>query len=164
MKKAAIITTVLVVCLFSLLLRGPDDAQINLKTGDLRYRILCVPYSYQGITPPYSDWLRGISSGDDRWITVATFPLPTSNNSQVMCQDFYESAATWVTIDPKLAKTVLQDVEHYIVSTEARHSLPDSFPLLIQAQRNIDQKPQIKDGWQSDALVQAYLEKHHLSE
>src|SRR4051794_32558190 len=116
MKKRFFAIGVLL-ALVLLLWHGPDDAQINLKTGNLRYRIFRIPFAFERLASPYSGWLRDISSADDRWVTVATFPLPTSNNSQLMCQGFYKSAAVWTTVDPKIAKAALEDVERYINST-----------------------------------------------
>ena len=164
MKKATVIVLVFLACGIFLLLHGPDDAQINLKTGALRYRLFHVPYWYSPLSSPYADWLKEISSGADRWITVATFPLPTSNSSDIMCWNFYAKAATWVTVDRKIARAALDDVQHYITSTEARHGLPDSCLLLEHVHFTEGNGSTVDSRWKSDPLVREFLAKHHLNQ
>ena len=146
-----------------LVLHGPNDAQINLKTGALRYRIFRIPFFYDRLQQPYSRWLREISSAPDRWVTVQTYPNTCSNHSEIMCSGFYVQASAWVTVDQNIAKAVLGDVVRYILSTEARSGLPDSIFLLEKALRPEGQEIRIEPGWTSDPEIHDYLQKHNLS-
>lgn len=129
----------------------PTDCQINLKTGDLRYRFHGIPLAYSNLAEDYRARIAEISSVPNTWITVATFPLPTSNNSHAMCQGFYEDAAKWQAVDPKIAKVLLGDVVRYIETTKAQYGLPDGFQLLGADAANSD--------WRNDESIQEYLNR-----
>jgi hypothetical protein len=141
---------------------GPADAQINLMTGDLRYRKWWIPYEFVRLRAPYSEWLKPISSGNDRWVTVATFPLPTTNNSQAMCQSFYAEAVAWSRFDAEIGKALLRDVEEYIVATNATSGLPKAIWLLWYVERDGKGHVRLREGWESHPPAQDFLQKRDL--
>ncbi len=114
---------------------GPiTSADIRLDTGDLRYRFFGIPLKYHRMGEPARSILLRLASKSSvlkpEWHTCATYPLPSSNNSDLMCSGFYVYATVWAKQDPKLAQRMLEDVATYIRRTNATHGLPDSCTLL----------------------------------
>ena len=166
-KYLAVVLGLLAVIIFFFDFVKPSDSQINLRTGDLRTRWYKVPLIYSRLESPYRTWVNELPPNPDTWITVATYPLPTSNNSDLMCQSFYKSASTWITVDQKIAELVLKDVIVYIQTTNARHGLPDSFQMLMKSRRPDDINPNIipsiDPSWKNDPQVQEYLKVHNIT-
>jgi hypothetical protein len=146
------------------LLRGPTSVQIRLDTGDLRYCYFGVPVWWERLPEPRRTQLLSLSNGSSvlkpRWFTCAIFPLPTSNNTHLMCRSWYFDATVWIHEDPKLARWMLEDVAGYIALTNAKQGLPASSMFLSGFFVEPDDNGQwaVKKGWQADAEVQAYLE------
>jgi hypothetical protein len=110
------------------------SGEIRLDTGDLRYCFLGIPYSSRRMPEPERSLLLSVARDSEilkpQWHTCVRYPLPTSNNSDLMCRRFYCHATAWISVDPALARLILEDIAKYVVETDARYSLPESCPML----------------------------------
>jgi hypothetical protein len=154
---------VLLLLFFGTLLYGPTSAEIRIDTGDLRYRYLGIPLEYKNMPEPERSLLLELAKKsnvlDGSWHECAKYPLPTTNNTDTMCRLFYHRVATWVQVDPQLALFLAEDVARYIQQTKARHGGPKGSYLLLWLMENDDDGSDVvKDGWQDDEEVQAYLQ------
>src|SRR4051794_11018966 len=96
---------VLLVAVGIILRGGPlTSADIRLDTGDLRYRYLGVPLSYERMPEPQRSRLLALAAGSNvlrpEWHTCATFPKVGSNNPDRMCRGWYFQASVWAAEDP----------------------------------------------------------------
>jgi hypothetical protein len=132
------------------------SVEFRLDTGDKRFLFWGVPFSYRSTHPE-------ISSLNDpeipkRWVWSAT--QVGSNNADSMVSAFYRNAATWVEVDPQIAKLVVRDIAEYLQSTHATHCLPDCIaiiepPIIVYE----NGKRHVVKDWENDPQVQLYLEK-----
>lgn len=113
---------------------GPTSGQIRLDTGDLRYCWYGIPLRYRPMPEPERSHIVALASRapaiPHRWVTCVTYPLPSSNNTDSMCRDFYWSVAIWSTVDRQIARRAFDDVVKYIDRTHATSGLPDSCEIL----------------------------------
>jgi hypothetical protein len=140
---------------------GPSSADIRLDTGDLRYRFLGIPLYYEPMREPCRTQLlqlaRESKTLTDDWCQCADFPLPTSNNTHLMCRTFYCEITAWIKEDPTLALLIAEDVARYIRQTQVREGLPESIHLLSYARPDPTGNWILRPGWRDDEAIKAYL-------
>lgn len=141
------------------------SGQIRLDTGDLRYCFLGVPYLYEPMPEPDRSALLSIAKESDllkpAWHTCVRYPLPTTNNPDLMCRTFYAYAAAWARADGDLGKLALEDLATYIQKTGAQYGLPDSC-LIFSAfllERDDNGNLRAVDAWRDHERVRCYCEK-----
>lgn len=141
------------------------SGQVRLDSGDLRYRFLGIPYRHERMPEPQRSLLLSIAESSEilkaEWHTCACYPLPTSNHTDWMCRRFYYHATAWVSVDPSLARLIVEDVASYVIETNAEYSLPDSHSMLVPPAVEWDEKggARVRDGWQDDIGAQWYCEQ-----
>jgi hypothetical protein len=153
-----------VACLVLLsFLRGPTSGQIRLDSGDRRYCWWGIPIRYERMAEPNRSKIVALSAMSPaipaKWVTCVRYPLPSSNNTDLMCSDFYWSIAAWANEDPKIARWTLEDVTRYIPGMLARGGLPESCSLLSTF--TVDWRSStVKPDWREDEEVQRYCASH----
>jgi len=143
---------------------GPSSGDIRLDTGDRRYCYLGIPLSNRPMPEPYRSKLLALANKSpaipSTWVQCVTYPLPSSNNTDLMCADFYRNVAIWSDEDPTLARLALEDVANYVPRMLSHGGLPEPFPLLTPL--IIDHRTNtINPDWRTDAEIQPYLAAHH---
>jgi hypothetical protein len=146
------------------ILHGPlTSADIRLDTGDLRYRYFGVPLAYRPMSEPERTVIQSLAAQSNllrpEWVKCATYPLRTTNNTDLMCQTFYAGGAAWAKEDRQLAQHLLEDLATYVNKTHARKGLPDSCLLLsgFLVQWDNNGKRVVKSNWRNDPDVVRYL-------
>ncbi|HUU95110.1 MAG TPA: hypothetical protein VM487_05175 [Phycisphaerae bacterium] len=140
------------------------SGQIRLDTGDLRYRFLGVPFRYDAMPEPERSMLLSLAQESDRlsseWRTCVRYPLPTSNNPDVMCRGYYVYATAWIGVDRRLARLALEDVADYVETTGAQYGLPDACLVLspLVVERASDDTLRVIDDWRNHEDVVAYCQ------
>jgi hypothetical protein len=142
----AIFTFAVLAIVIGVLWPGPETAEFRLDTGDLRYLRFGIPYWVDRMPDPYRSELlaaalaSGVPIGE--WHRCASYPLPTSNSPDAMCQGFYLKLIPWLRRDKALGLAIQRDIARYIKTTDARRSLPACFPLLMASDSLvIDKEP-----------------------
>jgi len=132
------------------------SVEFRLDTGDERFLLWGVPYSYRSSRPE----LLSLNDTEipKRWVWCAT--QVGSNNADIMVSDFYYGAALWVEVDPEIAKLIMRDIAEYLQSTHATHGLPECMEMtgsdVIEYNNG---RPYVVKDWQANPRVQFYLEK-----
>jgi hypothetical protein len=144
-------------------LTGPTSGQIRLDTGDLRYCWYGIPLRYEPMPEPLRTHLLAITSTSPRipprWVTVVTYSLRGTNNTDAMCWDFYWYIAVRAKEDPHIARLALDDTVKYIDDTRAESGLPDC--TMILSSRIVDRSTQTLDpAWRDNNEVQEYCAAH----
>jgi len=138
---------------------GLTSTDIRLDTGDLRDRYFGIPLVYYRMSEPQRSRLLQLTQGSGvctpTWKQCATYPLPTSNNTALMCQYFYFSMDAWIPVDKKLARAGVEDVARYIIETKAQSGLPKSMPLILKAFYT-DDVSRIDAEWHEDPRIKEY--------
>jgi hypothetical protein len=138
------------------------SAEIRLDTGDLRYRYLGLPLVYERMPEPQRSQLLALAAGPEvlcpAWHACATFPLPSSNNTHLMCRGWYAKACVWAKQDPRLARLMLEDVANYIATKNAAHGLPECSMMLsaLFIEPDAGGRLVLKQGWRQCGDVAAY--------
>lgn len=139
------------------------SAEIRLDTGDIRYLRNDTVIETLKLEEPYRTTILAASKKseilNDDWYRCATFPLPSSNQSHKMCRTFYRQAAVWMSADSEIGLLVLEDIAHYIKTTNAEYSLPDCHLLLSLVSQRPDGTEFLPEGWQDYDLVKNFLSR-----
>jgi hypothetical protein len=164
-RKRVIVWTVIGIglMLLGITLYGPSSADIRIDTGDLRYRYGGIPLVVYRMPEPDRAELLELAKqsgfADSSWHQCAKYPLPTTNNTDAMCRMFYLRVAAWAREDQVIAGHLMENVVRYIRQTNARQGGPEGFVLLFWASDYADDGSlRLRDGWQEDEEVQAYLQ------
>jgi hypothetical protein len=140
---------------------GPTSGQIRLDSGDLRYCWCGVPLWYKRMAEPERSKLMALASMSPaipaKWVTCVTYPLPSSNNTDLMCSDFYYSVAVWKDEDPKIARWAMEDVADYIPHMLTRGGLPISCGLFFVVDHGAHR---LEADWREKDDVKAYCAEH----
>ena len=140
---------------------GPHSGQIRLDTGDLRYCWFGIPFQYDRMPEPHRSKLLALASKSPsipaKWVTCVTYPLPSSNNTDIMCRDFYELTAIWADEDPKIARWALEDIVDYIRDTHVQYGLPKSCAIFDVVDR-IGRK--VEADWRDQDEIKLYCAAH----
>lgn len=148
---------------------GPSSADIRLDTGDLRYRYFGIPIVYERMPEPQRSRLLALASQSpilvSEWHQCANYPLPTTNNTDGMCRDFYFKIDAWIDVDPQIARLAAEDVASYIRDTNALESLPKSYSLLsgFVVEWTADNRQSVREDWRDDEGVRAYFDTHGIA-
>lgn len=144
---------------------GPTSADIRLDTGDLRYRYFGIPLVYERMPEPARSRLRALTSqlGDvgAEWRQCARFPLPTTNNTDSMCQRFYFALSAWMDEDPRIALILARDVVNYIRKMNNHDAaLNGGYLLVFLAEYAGPDKLKVRPDWRQRQEVRYYLDVH----
>ena len=162
-----ILSAVLVTIAYSLL-TGPTSGDIRIDTGDLRYRYLGIPITYRRMPEPQRSALLALAAQSSilkpEWHQCVSYPLHNSNNTDLMCREFYFCATVWAKQDQRLARAMLEDVARYIIRTRAASGLPLSSWLLSGVFVSPDDHGNwvLKPDWAQDEEAIAYLQSKGL--
>jgi hypothetical protein len=146
-----------------ILLHGPTSGEIRLDTGDLRYCYFGIPFRYSHMPQPQRSQLLSVAAGSSilkpQWYTCVTYPLPTTNNPDAMLEGFYFRATAWISIDPRLARMIVEDIATYVKHTNAQAGLPDSFYLVsgFVVSQNSQGRWTVEPDWRQDEEVRDYF-------
>ena len=136
------------------------SAEIRLDSGDLRYCYFGVPLVYEQMPEPQRTRLLGLTSGSsvcrNVWHQCAVYPLPTTNNTDLMCRRFYLKLDAWIDVDRDLARAGIEEVGEYIITTRVRNGLPQSYPLMWPVSEGKDGRMQVRSDWRDDEMIQSY--------
>ncbi len=104
----AIVLAVVLAGLAGLLPRGSMTAQVRIDTGDIRDRLLGVPYRYARSSERGRRILLRLSAMDPAvppvWETIARYPLQGSNNPDQMEREFYMEIGALAELDQRLGR------------------------------------------------------------
>ncbi len=108
-------------------------AEIRLDCGDLRRCFLGLKVTTHAMPEPMRSQLLSLadetSIPKNTWCRCATFPLPSSNRSHFMCQEFYKWVVPWIENDHELSRLMLEDIAGYVQRTKGERDLPSSVVL-----------------------------------
>jgi len=122
LKDIPVVVMGLLVACILLVTFGPKDGQINLRTGELRYRSGWIPIRHTPM-PLEKEWT---SFGfPDEWETVVTYPLPSSNNPDGMITRMCEETVVWNRYDPVIGKMFADAIVSSIRTTHGEFGLPN---------------------------------------
>jgi hypothetical protein len=142
---------------------GPTSGQIRLDTGDLRYCWWGIPLYYKPMPEPWRSKVMTLASEAPavpaKWVTCVTYPLPSSNNSDIMCADFYFSVALWADEDPKIARWAMDDLVNSLDVSRARPANPSVFYVLGPFVVDTDSFRVCAD-WRDREDVKVYCSSH----
>lgn len=144
------------------------NAQIRIDTGDIRYCFLKIPYRYVYMPDQERKAILSIIQNDPeivgQWYICATFPLPSSNNTHLMCRHFYRAASAWVKVSPKIGRLVINDIILYIKKTGCKEGLPEcSFLISSELISTKEGKYILNPDWRTHEFVQQYLQEKGVS-
>lgn len=143
---------------------GRTSGQIRLDTGDLRYCWFGIPLEYRRMPEPQRSKLLELAakspSVPSTWVTCVTYPLPSSNNTDVMCCQFYNSIATWADEGPKIARWALDDVVDYIPHMLSTGGLSDTAYILLSSDLHSTSALRLDPSWRDNYVVKAYCAAH----
>jgi hypothetical protein len=75
-----------------------------------------------------------------------------------MVYHYYECAAAWVDVDPRIARYVVDDIAAYLDTTHATHGLPACSEMIWpDVVRVTNGKARVLDGWRNNRGVLRYL-------
>jgi hypothetical protein len=154
----AMIAGVVGICFF-----GHWSGQIRLDTGDLRYCVYGIPITYDPMPEPERSELLAVAAKSSalkpKWVTCVVYPLPSSNNTDAMCREFYFRACAFYNFDPHLMQLLVEAIAAYVDQTQAEEGLPKGEYLCsaFVSDVNGNGNARLLPGWQQDQEVQFEL-------
>jgi hypothetical protein len=146
-------------------------AQIRLDTGDVRYCFLGIPFYYKYTPSQTRSAIISITGKDPsvekKWFTCVIFPKKGSNNVELMYHNFYEEAAAWIRVDPKIASYIFKDIAADIVitSTKPEKEQPEGLQNYWQALDVVHRRNNeyyVDPNWKETEVVNGYLKQKGL--
>jgi hypothetical protein len=136
-----------------------NSVEVRLDTGDQRFLFWGIPTGgSRCLRPELRDRLLTLDDPEvpSQWVWCAT--QVGSNNADAMVFGFYRAAASWIEVDPAIAKLLIRDISTYVRTTHATHGLPECTSMLFPdvVERN-DGRYQVVANWRNNPDVQWYL-------
>lgn len=143
-------------------------AEIRLDCGDLRRCFLGLKVPTHAMPEPMRSQLLSLaeetSIPGNTWCRCATFPLPSSNRSHFMCQEFYKWVVPWIENDRELSRLMLEDIAGYVQRTKGERDLPSSVvlspvPGIYESDnQNVIVPYKVRKDWRESAWLKMVLD------
>jgi hypothetical protein len=155
----------IVIGIFVLAEMGPSSTDIRVDCGDLRFRYLGVPLSYEYMPEPQRSVLLNNSAHIAKpWVSLGSGGKPgskTYKDAAIWRIYFYQDTA-WASVDRGLLNEILNDVRALLLkktpsgkqSNMALSLISD--PDIVDTDKNI-----IKSDWEKSPIVKEYISIHN---